>query len=120
MTKKKLNHRNRCRLDENANIKILEYYKQGYSVEEIAEAYNVSESTIYKRIKQAEEQIRYQEMSKGKAYENIDMGKVFALKRAGWTLGKIGEEFKMKAEEIAEIIRQWQQDTGKEQLWPEV
>lgn len=94
------------------SMKIL--LNMGYSIEEIAEAYYLDERECQKYIDDYEEIEAYKEMAKGKPYENIDMGKVGALRRAGWNMEKIGSEFGKTEEEMCYIIEQWKKDMGKE------
>lgn len=41
------------------------------------------------------------------AKSNIDMPKVFALQKAGWSLEKIGDEFGVSGQTISNHIRAW-------------
>lgn len=96
-----------------------ELSKEGYTLQEIADAYDISRTNVHMRIKRVKQKETLKEKARGKIYEFIDMGKVFALKRAGWTNKKIGEEFHKTAEEMKRIISEWQQDTGMEELCQE-
>lgn len=100
--------------------RMYELNMNGYTMQEIADAYDISKTNVCMRIKRVKQKKDLQEKAKGKIYEFIDMGKVFALKRAGWTSKKIGEEFHKTAEEMEDIISEWQQDTGMEELCLEV
>lgn len=48
----------------------------------------------------------------------LDMGKVFALRRAGWTLDKIGEEFGVSAQTVSNQIKKYeaQKDALKDSI----
>lgn len=94
--------------------------KAGYTIQEIADAYEISKSNACSRINRVKKRDELKEKAKGTIYEFIDMGKLFALRRAGWSNKKIGAEFHKSEEEIEQIIFAWQQDTGMEELCPEV
>lgn len=91
----------------------------GYDIEEIAEAFEETVNECAEKINRYRVEKAYREMAKGKIYEHIDMGKVGALTRAGWSLKKIGEEFSKNEREMGEIINEWIKDTGKGTGWPE-
>ena len=48
----------------------------------------------------------------------LDMGKVFALRRAGWTLDKIGDEFGVSAQTVSNQIKKYeaQKDALKDSI----
>lgn len=110
---KKLIKRNHTNLDT-AGQQMYKLIKEGYTVEEVAEAYSVSLSECEEIIKRYKAELEYKQLSKGRAYEHTDMGKANALARAGWNIEKIAEEFDTTVKEMKKIIRQYQHDTGKE------
>lgn len=110
---KKLAKKNNADI-ENAGPQMFKLLQKGYTVEEIAEAYSITESECEERIEQHKKDLEFKKKSKGRAYEHTDMGKVNALVRAGWNIEKIAEEFKVTEKEMKKIIMQYQKDTGKE------
>ena len=107
-------------LTQTDNVRMHELHKSGYTMQEIADAYEISKTNVHLRISSVRKKEELKEKAKGKIYEFVDMGKIFALRRAGWSNKKIAEEFRKTVEEIEQIISEWQQDTGMEELWPEV
>lgn len=102
---------------ENISKTMSELLDKKYDIEEIAFAYDLQVDECKEMINQYHIEQAYKAMAKGKIYEKIDMGKVGALKRAGWTLEMIGTKFGKTAKEMIEIIEAWQQDTGKDRIW---
>ena len=45
---------------------------------------------------------------------DIDMPKVLALRQAGWSFEKIGEEFHVSSQTIINHLRAWEAEAGKE------
>lgn len=117
--RKKLKPRDKYNLTEKDNFKMLEYHNKGYTLKEIAEAYDICISTASLRIKKAEDAVRLRKMSKGKRYEELDTGKLKALINAGWSLSKLADEFKRDRKEMDEIITEWIEDMKEAELWPE-
>ena len=110
---KKLVKRNNANL-ETAGKQIFNLLEKGYSVEDIAESYSITQSKCEEIIEQHKKELEFKRKSIGRAYEHTDMGKVNALARAGWNIEKIAEEFDTTVKEMKKIIRQYQHDTGKE------
>lgn len=115
--RKKIKPKGKFSLTEKDNFKMLEYYKKGYTLKEIAEAYDICISTVSLRIKKAEETVRLREISKGKRYEELDTDKLRALINAGWPLSKLADEFKRDKKEMDEIIMEWIADMKEAGLW---
>lgn len=117
--RKKLKPKDKYNLTEKDNFKMLEYYEKGYTLKEIAEAYDICISTASLRIKKAEDAVRFRKISKGKRYEELDTGKLGALIKAGWPLSRLADEFKKDKKEMDEIITEWIEDMKEAELWPE-
>lgn len=94
------------------------HYDKGKSYEELAEKYDISESEVKESIQQYNEEREYNRIKQGKIWENVDMPKVFALKRAGWSDEDIALEIRVSVYDLNNIIKCWQQDTGKKEHIP--
>ena len=114
--RKRIKPKNKFNLTEKDSFKMLEYHNKGYTLKEIAEAYDISVSSVSKKVNEAREVERKREISKGKSYEEIDTGKLEALIEAGWPLSKLAEEFRKDKKEMDEIIVEWLEDSKKLQL----
>lgn len=74
--RKQLKPKDKYNLTEKDNFKMLEYYEKGYTLKEIAEAYDICISTASKKVNEAKEIKRKREISKGKRYEESDTDKL--------------------------------------------
>ena len=101
-----------------AKKKMYEMSQQGYTYEDIAYCFDVTSTYVRISINAYIKELDYERKRIGKIWEKIDMGKVFALRRAGWPDSKIAKEFRLEPEEMTNIITTWQQDTGLEEMEP--
>lgn len=117
--RKKLKPKGKYELKERDYIKMLEYHDKGYTLKEIAEAYDISISTVSAKIKDVKVVAEMKKIGKGKRYESLDVGKLRALINAGWPLSRLAAEFKKDRKEMDEIIMEWIADMKEAGLWPE-
>lgn len=115
--RKQIKPKGKFTLTEKDNFKMLEYHNKGYTLKEIAEAYDISVSTVSARVQEAKLASEVRKMSKGKRYEELDTGKLEVLINAGWPLSKLADEFKKDKKEMDEIIMEWIEDMKEAGLW---
>lgn len=74
--------------------KILEMYKKGMEMGEVAEKNGCSRSSVYKVAKAA-----------GILRNEVDRGKICALAKAGWSVDKIADEMGLSRQQIIQSLK---------------